>query len=75
MASDFNSYKDIGYEVQATLNTINSTVAETVACGTFVAQPGLDLYILAIPTGSNVYCDTILVFDLRRKVLGYLDTN
>jgi hypothetical protein len=67
MASDFNSYKDIGYEVQATLNTINSTVAETVACGTFVAQPGLDLYILAIPTGSNVYCDTILVFDLRRK--------
>lgn len=66
-ASDFNSYKDIGYDVQTTLNSINSTVAATVACATFVAQPGLDLYILAIPTGSNVYCDTLLVFDLRRK--------
>lgn len=66
-ASDFNSYKDIGYAVQTTLSSINTTVAATVACGTFVAQPGLDLYILAIPTGSNVYCDTLLVFDLRRK--------
>lgn len=66
-ASDFNSYKDIGYNVQTTLNSINTTIASSVARATYVAQPGLDLYILAIPTGSNTVCDTILVFDLRRK--------
>lgn len=67
IASDFNSYKDVGYDVQTTLSSINSSVVEDVACATFVAQPGLDLYILAIPTGSNTFCDTLLVFNLRRK--------
>lgn len=66
-ASDFNSYKDIGYNIQTTLNSINHTVAATVARATYVAQPGLDLYILAVPTGSSTSCDTLLVFDLRRK--------
>lgn len=66
IGSDFNTYIDIGRSIQATLNTINASAA-TNSWAMFVSDQAFDLYILAIPTGSNTVPDTLCVFDLRSR--------
>src|SRR5581483_4015533 len=67
LLSDFNSYQDIGGDVQDILNTINQSVAKTVCSAMFASNNAFDLYFLAIPTGVNTACDTVLVYNLRTK--------
>lgn len=67
IGSDFNSYRDIGTHIQPTLNSINQTVAQTIARASFHSTGGYDLYLLPIPTGSNTSCDTVCVYDLRAR--------
>lgn len=66
IGSDFNSYVDVGAPVQDVLDTINT--AQSSKCSAmYVAYGNYDLYMVAIPTGSNTECDTVLVFDLKGK--------
>lgn len=67
IVSDFNSCKDIGTPIQTTLNNINTAVASSVCCATFVSTGAFDLYILGIPTGGNTQIDTLCVWDMRNK--------
>jgi hypothetical protein len=67
MASNFQAYADVGWQVQHILSTINSTVAQSKAHAVTVSNAQYDIYALAIPTGSNTECDTLLIYDLRRK--------
>lgn len=67
VGSDYNVFYDAGHLIQATLNTINSSVAQKVAWAMFVSNGPFDLYILALPTGSSTTPNTLCVFDLRAK--------
>lgn len=64
MGSDGNTYMDLGHKIQDVLNSINPAAAQS-AHAMFVQQGPFDLYILAIPTGSNTLCDTHCVFNMR----------
>lgn len=66
IGSDFNTYRDVGVPVQNILDSINTSAASN-CCATFFADGGYDMYILAVPTGSNTNCDTLLVYDLHSK--------
>lgn len=68
--SDFNNYIDIGHPIQDILNSINSQ-APLLAHGTFVSDGEFDLFILAVPINSTTFCDTHLVYDMRRKMWFY----
>ena len=65
MISDFNTYTDAGLPIQGTLATINVDAAETWSKAVFYSKGPYDLYILAIPTGSNTRADTLCVLNLR----------
>lgn len=65
--SDFNTYKDVGTPVQDILNTINPD-AVSMAHATYASNGPYDVYILAIPTGTNTTCDTHLIFDIRTQM-------
>src|SRR5581483_4159470 len=67
IGSDFNSYQDVGGDVQDVLNTINTSVAKSLCFGMFASNNAFDLYFLAIPTGSNTANDTVLVYNMRAK--------
>lgn len=64
--SDFNTYQDVGTAIQATLNTINLAAIDS-SWAMFAANNAYDVYILAIPTGSNTTPDTLCVFDMRSQ--------
>lgn len=65
--SDFNTYRDVGTPIQDVLNTINPNAVDN--CHAMYASSGpYDVFILAIPTGNNVHCDTHLVYDIRTQV-------
>ena len=66
VGSDYNTYQDVGQSIQTTLNSINIAAANT-SWGMFVSNGQFDLYLLAIPTGSNTLPDTICVFDMRSR--------
>jgi len=67
IASDFNTYQDIGGPIQDVLNTINPQALNSIH-GAFVSQASFDLYMLHIPTGGlNSTPDTICVYNLRTK--------
>lgn len=66
MGSDGNTYLDLGHPIQNILNTINPAAAQNCHA-MFVQQGPYDLYILAIPTGSNTFCDTHCVFNMRSQ--------
>ena len=66
--SDFNTYSDVGTTVQATLNSINFTVAKQTAVASFYSLGPFDLYILAIPTGGSTVNNTLLVYNLQTGV-------
>lgn len=64
--SDFNTYRDAGEPIQNVLDTINPDFAQN-SHAAFFSQGPYDVFVLAIPTGNNIYCDTHLVFDLRTQ--------
>lgn len=63
--SDMNTYRDIGWAIQTTLNTINPAAATTAVSAIYAGTGQFDLYILAIPTGSNTVADTLCIYNLR----------
>lgn len=65
MASDFNTYEDVGTPVQNILNSINSTAVGTVHAA-FVSQGPAEYYMLYLPISGSTP-DTILVYNLRNK--------
>lgn len=67
IASDFNTYTDMGAPIQDVLNSINPLTARTNAHAMYVSDGEFDIYILAVPTGSNTFCDTHCAFDLRKQ--------
>lgn len=64
--SNFGNYQDAGTPIQDVLNTLNPS-ASTAAWGGFFSEGAYDVYILAIPTGSNTTPDTFCVYDLRSQ--------
>lgn len=63
--SDFNTYQNVGEEIQSTLNTIN--VAASNNCwASYVGQADQNFYVLAIPTGTNMVPDTLCVYNIAR---------
>ena len=66
MFTDFNTYKDIGFEIQDLLITINEAAIQTAYAETY-SKEGDDWYLLAVPTGANTEPDTLLLFDLKRQ--------
>jgi hypothetical protein len=67
MASDFNTYQDVGTHIQDVLNSINpgATVGPHAS---FVSQQAFDLYMLYVPTGTNLQPDTVCVYNMRTKL-------
>lgn len=66
ISSDFNSYHDIGQPIQDVLDTLNLASASQ-SHAMFVSSGEFDLYILAIPTGTNTFCDTHCAFNMRSQ--------
>ncbi len=66
IASDFNTYHDIGTPVQDVLNSINPSAVSTIHAF-FVSKGPAEYYMLHIPTGANTAPDTICVYNLRSK--------
>ena len=64
--SDMNNYAMVGQSVQDILDSVNRTVAESVAWASFFSSGDYNLYVLAVPTGVNTEPDTLIVYDLRR---------
>jgi hypothetical protein len=66
MWSDLNSFRDVGTPIQDVLNTINSNAIDT--CNALsLTMEGLDLYMLAIPTGTNTEPDTLCVYNIPTR--------
>lgn len=66
MSSDFNTYQDVGTQIQSTLNSINPN-ALGAAWAVMVSNGPYNFYMLAIPTGSNTVPDTFCVYDMRLR--------
>jgi len=64
--SNFSEYHDIGTPIQDVLNTINLSASANI-WGAFFSKGSYDIYILAIPTGSNTDPDTLCIYDLRTQ--------
>jgi hypothetical protein len=61
IASDFNTFRNIGTPIQDLLNSINP--AAVSRCQAITGSQGaFDFYMLAIPTGVNTECDTVIVY-------------
>ena len=61
---NFAHYQDIGTPIQDVLATINQT-ATNGPWASFYSRREFDIYVLAIPTGSNNTPDTLCVYDMR----------
>ena len=62
--SDFNVYENVGLPIQSTLNTINPA-AQNACWAAFVGIGAYNLYVLAIPTGTNTTPDTLCVYNIQ----------
>ena len=70
IASDFNTYGDIGRPIQHILDAVNVTRARAVANAVFVSDGPFELYMIALPApgiGSPAECDTLCVYDVVSK--------
>lgn len=63
--SDFNTYQNVGEQIQSTLNTINASAANN-CWASYVGQADQNFYVLAIPTGINTIPDTLCVYNIAR---------
>lgn len=61
--SDFQTYKNVGTEIQTTLNSIN-TSASNACWASYVGIDGYNFYVLAVPTGVNTQPDTFCVYNI-----------
>ena len=66
IGSDFNNYQDAGAPIQDVLNTINQTHASKCHAAMY-SSGAYNLYFLAIPTGANTECDTLCIYDLKKR--------
>lgn len=66
MASDFNTYDNVGTAVQTTLNTINRSAVDN-CWAMFVGNGPYSFYVLFLATGTNTVPDTMLVYDLHLR--------
>ena len=66
MFTDFNTYRDLGFDIQDVLSTINTAAIDKSYAEVYSSE-GDDWYMLAVPTGANTEPDTLLVFDLKSK--------
>jgi len=66
MSSDFNTYQDVGWEIQDVLNSTN-TQAAFGPQASFVSKGPADYFMLYLPTGNNSSPDTVAVYNLRTK--------
>lgn len=69
IASDFNTYQDIGTPIQDVLDSINRSAISTCHAA-FYSQGSEDVYVLYIPTGTATTPNTACVFNLRTKTWG-----
>ena len=53
VASDFNTYENIGLPVQDTLNDIDIQAARNVACATYFSDGPMEWYMLAVPAPGS----------------------
>lgn len=61
--SDFNTYNNVGWQIQNTLNKINTSALQN-CWAAFVGEGVQTFYILAIPTGVNTIPDTLCVYSI-----------
>lgn len=62
--SDFNTYANVGQQIQTTLNSINPS-AQNTSWATFVGIGSYNFYVLAIPTGTSTQPDTLCVYNIK----------
>ena len=66
IGSDFNTYDNVGVQIQSTLNTINPDAIKQ--CWAMAPQFGpFSFYVLALCTGTNTEPDTFCVYDMRLR--------
>lgn len=65
--SNFSTYQDIGTPIQDVLNSINTSVAQSVSHACFVSQGPSEYYMLYIPTGSSTQPNTVCVYNMRTQ--------
>lgn len=61
--SDFNTYQNVGTQIQTTLNTINPSASNN-CWASYVGINGYNFYALAIPTGTNTEPDTLCMYNI-----------
>jgi hypothetical protein len=66
IGSDFNTYKDEGEPIQNILNSINTDAAQKCWAEFFSDGP-FNIYLLAVPTGTNTVPDTLCVYDMKLR--------
>lgn len=66
MASDFNTYQDVGTPIQDVLNTINPVAAQTCHASFATLGPAY-YYMLYIPTGTATTPSTVCIYNLATK--------
>lgn len=66
ISSDFNTYRDVGWEIQDVLNSVNLS-ATFGPQASFVSKGPADYFMLYLPTGSNNSPDTVCVYNLRTQ--------
>ena len=70
IASDFNTYDDIGRPIQDLLNDINISRARLVSNAIFVSEGPYEMYLLAVPApgaGSPIENDVLCVYSLTTR--------
>lgn len=66
MASDFNTYTNVGTPINPILATINQSALNS-CWAAMVSNGPYNFYMLAIPTGTNTVADTFCVYDMRLR--------
>lgn len=66
MSSDFNTYQDVGTPILPILKTINPAALNNT-WAVMVSNGPYNLYMLALPTGTNTAADTFCVYDMRLR--------
>src|SRR5260221_7428796 len=71
MASDFNTYQDVGMPIQDVLNTITQDGSGQYNChASFVSQGPFDLFMLYLSTSGSAFPNVVCVYNLRTKTWG-----
>lgn len=66
MFSDFNTYANVGRDIQDLLNTINRNGTDFIRASYF-GEGVYSFYTLAIPAGNPLLPNTVCVYDLNKR--------